>query len=69
MAAVKVSKKALWLRELVKTFGIMQDSVRIHCESQSAIHLAKNHRYHKRKKHINVRYHKISQWVVNDKLE
>jgi len=38
----------------------MQDSVRVHCDSQSAIHLAKDHMYHKRTKHIDVRDHKIS---------
>jgi len=32
------------------------------------IHLAKDHRYHKRTKHIDVRYHKIRQWVVDDKV-
>jgi len=59
MTVVEASKKALWLRGLVETFGIMQDSVRIHCDSQSAIHLAKDHKYYKRTKHIDVRYHKI----------
>ena len=48
MAAVEALKEALWLRGLVETFSIIQDSVRVHCDSQSAIHLAKNHRYHKR---------------------
>ena len=33
-----------------------------------AIHLAKDHRYHKRTKHIDMRYHKIRQWVVDDKV-
>ena len=32
------------------------------------IHLAKDYRYHKRIKHIDVRYHKIRQWVVDDKV-
>jgi len=68
MAAVEASKEALWLRGLVETFSIIHDSVRIHCDSQSAIHLAKNHRYHKRMKHINVRFHKIRQRVVDDKV-
>ena len=45
MAVVEASKKALWLRGLVKTFEIMQDSVRIHCDSQSIIHLTKDHMY------------------------
>ena len=59
MIAVKASKKVLWFRELVETFGIMQDSIRIHCDNQSAIHLTKDHMYHKRIKHIDVRYHKL----------
>ena len=53
---------------LVGTFGIIQDSVRVHCDSQSAIHLAKDHRFHKRTKHIDVRYHRIRQWVSDDKV-
>ena len=68
MAVVDASKDALWLRGLVETFGIIHDSVRVHCDSQSAIHLAKDHKYNKRMKHIDVRFHKIRQWVVNDKV-
>ena len=59
MAAVEASKKDLWLRGLVEIFGIMQHSAQIHCDGQNAIHLAKDHRYYKRMKHIDVRYHKI----------
>ena len=40
----------------------------IYCDSQTAIHLAKNHMYHKKTKHINVRYHKIRQWIMDDKV-
>ena len=61
MTAVETLKEALWFRELVETFNIIQDSDRIYCNSQSAIHLIKNHRYHKRTKYIDVRYHKIRQ--------
>ena len=68
MVTVKVLKEALWLRGLVEIFSIIQYSARVHCDSQSAIHLAKDHRYHKRIKHINVRYHKIRQWIVDDKV-
>jgi len=68
MTAVEVSKEALWLRGLVETFSIIQDSVQVHCDGQSAIHLAKDYRYHKRTKHIDVRYHKIRQWVVDNKV-
>jgi len=56
------------LRRLVETFSIIHDSVQVHCDSQSAIHLAKDHMYHKRTEHIDVRYNKIRQWVVNHQV-
>ena len=65
MAAIEASNEALWLRGLVETFSIIQDSVRVYCNSQSAIHLAKDYKYQKQTKHINVRYHK---WVMDDKV-
>jgi len=49
IATVEASKEALWLRGLIETFSIIQDSVRVHCDSQSVIHLAKDHTYHKEK--------------------
>jgi len=49
----------LWLRGLVETFNILQESIRVYCDSQSAIHLSKDHIYHKRMKHIDVRDHDI----------
>ena len=61
MTAVEASNEALCLRGLVETFSIIHDSIRVHCDNQSMIHLAKNHKYHKRTKHIDVRYHKIRQ--------
>ena len=68
MAVVEASKEALWLRRLVKTFSIIQNSFQVHCDSQSAIHLAKDHMYHKRTKHIDVTFHKIRQWDVYNKV-
>ena len=41
IAVVEASKEALWLRGLVEMFSIVQDSVRVHCDNQSAIHLVK----------------------------
>jgi len=68
MVAVETSKEALWLKRLVEIIIIIQVSVRVHCDSQSAIHLTKDLKYHKQMKHIDVRYHKIRQWVVDDKM-
>ena len=34
MSATEASKEVLWLRGLVETFSTIQDSVRVHCDSQ-----------------------------------
>ena len=67
IAVVEASKEALWLRGLVKIFSIIQDSVQVHYDRVLFI-LLKNHRYHKRTKYNDVRYHKIRQKVVDDKV-
>ena len=68
MVAVEASNKALWLRGLTETFGIIHDLDRVHCDSQSAIHLSKDYTYHKPMKYIDVMYHKIHQRVIDDKV-
>ena len=41
MAVAEATKEALWLKVLVKELGLNQ-GVRLHCDSQSAIYLAKH---------------------------
>ena len=57
MAVTEAVKEAIWLHGLLDELGIGQKSIKVHCDSQSAIHLAKNQVYHARTKHIDVRYH------------
>uniref|UniRef100_A0A2N9HJ44 Integrase catalytic domain-containing protein n=1 Tax=Fagus sylvatica TaxID=28930 RepID=A0A2N9HJ44_FAGSY len=64
MAVAEAAKEALWLKGLVKELGLNQDGVQMHCDSQSAIYLAKNQVYHARMKHIDVRFHKIRELIV-----
>jgi hypothetical protein len=45
------------LKVLFGEFGRIQDKVKLLCDSQSAIHLAKNLSYHTKTKHIPVKYH------------
>ena len=59
----EAGKEAVWLSGLVDGLGFKQDSMVLHCDSQSAIHLVKNQVYCARTKHIVVRYHKIREWV------
>jgi hypothetical protein len=60
MAATHESKEAVWLQRLCSGIGLVQQAVRIECDSQTAIFLAKNPTYHSKTKHIDVQYHHVS---------
>ena len=68
MAMKEARKEATWLSGLVNELGLKQDSMVLQCDSQSAIHLAKNQVYHARTKLIAMRYHKIREWVSSDDI-
>jgi len=57
MAATHASKEAVWLQRLCSSMGLVHQAIRIDCDSQSAIFLAKNPAYHSKAKHIDVQYH------------
>ena len=42
MAIIQAFKEAIWLHGLIEYLGIIQKHVDVHCDSQSAIFLAKN---------------------------
>ena len=46
---------------LFSELEIEQKHIKVHCDSHSAIHLAKNQVYHARTKHIDVRYHLVRE--------
>ena len=46
--------------------GLVQGAIRIDCDSQSVILLAKNSAYHLKTKHIDVQYHFVRD-VIEDK--
>ena len=68
MAVAEAAKEALWLKGLVKVLGLNQGGVQLHCDSQSAIYLAKHQVYHARTKHIDVRFHKIRELTVTREI-
>ena len=63
MAVVEAGKEVLWMKDFIGELGIRQEEYRLYCDSQSAIHLAKNAAYHSRTKHIQRRYHWIRERV------
>ena len=68
MAATHASKEVVWLQRLCSKLGFKQQDVRIYCDSQSAIFLAKNPTYHSRTKHIDVQYHFVKDMVESMKV-
>mgnify|MGYP000630292865 CR=1 FL=1 len=42
MAVVEANKEIMWMKEFIGELGIPQEEFQIHCDNQSAIHLAKN---------------------------
>ncbi|CAL2238507.1 unnamed protein product [Prunus armeniaca] len=68
IALAEAGKEAIWLNGLVSQMGITQDCVKLKCDSQSAIHFAKNQVFSGRSKHIEARYHRIRNWVESKEI-
>eukprot|EP00253_Pinus_taeda_P008636 PITA_08636 len=64
VAAFHAYKEAIWLKGLFGEFGRLQDNIKLFCDSQSAIHLAKNLAYHSKSKHIPIKYHFVRQVIT-----
>jgi len=66
MAASQCVKEALWLRQLLEDVGLVQEqAMRILCDNQGCIALAKNPTHHSRTKHIDVQHHFIREKMEN----
>jgi len=63
IALVEGVKEAIWLKGMIGELGITQECVKIHCDSQSAIHLANHQVYHERTKHIDIRLHFVRDMI------
>ena len=58
MAIAEAVKEVLWLRPLLESVGLIQSSpTELNVDNQAAIALSKNPEFHKRTKHIGVRFH------------
>eukprot|EP00253_Pinus_taeda_P026901 PITA_26901 len=68
MAATHSSNEAVWLQRLCSSMGLVQEAIRIDCDSQSAIFLAKNLAYHSKTKYIDVQYHFVRDMIENKKV-
>ncbi|PIL37456.1 transcription factor [Ganoderma sinense ZZ0214-1] len=67
VAITHATKEALWLRSFIgQLFTPFTEAIELNSDNQSAIALTRDHQYHARTKHIDIRFHFI-RWVVEDK--
>ena len=59
MALASATQEAIWMKHLTADLctEILEKPVCIHEDNQSAICIAKNHQYHGRSKHIDIKFH------------
>ncbi|KAM0022126.1 putative RNA-directed DNA polymerase [Helianthus debilis subsp. tardiflorus] len=64
-AMADVTSEMIWVRRLLRELGVTSDDLmRLYCDNQSAIHIAKNQVFHERTKHIEVDCHLIRDRIV-----
>jgi hypothetical protein len=69
-AMTDVTSEMIWVRRLLIELGVVFNNLmRLYCDSQSAIHIAKNQVFHERTKHIEVDCHLIRDRVVGTKVD
>lgn len=67
MAITEAFKEAKWLKGLIEEISSCSKEVSVFCDSQSAIHLAKNQNtFHRKTNHIDVKYNFIRN-VIDEK--
>ena len=73
MALASATQEAIWLRQLLsfiyKETDILSKSTIIHEDNQSSICMVKNHQFHGRAKHIDIRYHFVREQTLLGSIE
>jgi hypothetical protein len=69
VVATEASKEMIWLQRFMEELGKKQENSRLYCDSESAIHLAKNSTFHSKTKHIQLRYHFIRSILEDGHLK
>jgi hypothetical protein len=68
VAASETAKEVIWYRQVLADLGFPQkDPTPLYIDNRTAISMTTEEGHHERRKHINVRYHGIREWV-HDKL-
>ncbi|KAI5342048.1 hypothetical protein L3X38_009923 [Prunus dulcis] len=68
MAIAEAIKEAIWTLGLMVDLGMEQHKLDVYCGSQSGIYLARYQVHYARTKHIDVRYHRVREVVVEGEI-
>ena len=70
MALTEATQEAVWLKAFLCELGEMKsdEAVKIYEDNQGSIALAKNPEFHKRTKHIDIRYHFVREKVEDGQV-
>lgn len=63
IALAEAVKEAIWLKGSVSAMMNGECKAQVHCDNLSALALSKNHTFHDRTKHIDVRFHFVRDVV------
>ena len=69
MAATQGCKEAVWIKRLLEELGHKQENISLFCDSQSALHIARNPAFHSRTKHIGVQYHYVREVIEEGSVD
>ncbi|PRQ39089.1 putative RNA-directed DNA polymerase [Rosa chinensis] len=63
VAAGSCCTQMIWMKQMLRDYGIPQGKLTIFCDNSSAINISKNPVQHSQTKHIDMRYHFIRDLV------
>jgi hypothetical protein len=70
MAQSGACQEAIWLQNIMREMGILDDKcMMLNADNQGAIRLIGNPEYHKRSKHIDIRYHWIRELIATKQID
>jgi hypothetical protein len=62
IATSSTSTQAIWMERLFEDLGMkVNKPIKVYCDNQSTISMTKNHVFHSRRKHIDIRHHFIQR--------
>ena len=69
MTTTQACKEVVWVKRLLQELGHKQEKITLFCDSQSALHIAKNPAFHFKTKHIGVQYHFFREVVEDESVD